>query len=422
MIRKNVPLEWRIGTREQMHVVFIGNGLSLASGHSRPAWQIARHLLVHGHTARIVASGSTIAGLRAKETQLVEEGDYHELWDGRIEFAQGQLGLSNASLRRRLQEELSRADVVHVFDLRALKALSSMFGGQIPAPTVLQLAGLLNSRFRHYLHAGGGAVIQTATHLGHAASFLMPRWYSARLLRLADMIICTSDFLKRSLREDYGIDESRSAVILPGVELPGEEASPPDVAKGDRLCDFLYFGWPGAHRGTMEAARAFAAFICKYPAARCLVSAFHYSHVFGEDTLILRALKGRFARQGVLHSGFLPNIRSRLVGVRGVVLPFRSPFGYAQPPVVVLEAMAAGVPVISTDVGSVGEVVRDGENGFLVPRGDEAAMVDRMTRLWTDDDLHRNMSTSAQATIRENFQLESQLAKTGELYERLARK
>jgi len=405
-----------------MHVVFVGNGLSLASGHSRPAWQIARNLLLHGHSARIVASGSDIAGLRAKEAQLVEEGGYHELWDDRIEFDQGGLNPRDVLLRRRIQEELSRADIVHVFDLRALKALSSMFGGRIPAPAVLQLAGLPNSQVRHYIQAGIGAVLQVATLLRHATSLLIPRWYVARLLRLSDMIICTSGFLRQSLRQDYGIDEDRSTVILPGVELPRGEATPVDVAKSDRLCDFLYFGWPGAHRGTMDAARAFAAFLRKHPEARCLVSAFPYSHVFGEDTLILRALKGRFARQGVLHAGFLPDIRSRLAGVRGVVLPFRSPFGYAQPPVVVLEAMAAGVPVISTDVGSVGEIIRDGENGFLVPRGDEAAMVDRMTRLWTDDDLHRNMSRSAQATIREHFQLEDQLAKTEELYERLARR
>ena len=405
-----------------MHVVFIGNGLSLASGHSRPAWQIARHLLLRGHSARLVASRSTNPSANTNDIQLVEEGGYHELWDGRIEFDQGQLRPGNITLRRQLEEELSRAEVVHVFDLRALKALSSMFSGRIPAPTVLQLASLPNSRIRHYLQAGAGAVVQVATLLPHATSLLIPRWYVARLLRLADQIVCTSGFLRKSLCEDYGIDESRSAVILPGVELPRGEVPPPDVAKGDRLCDFLYFGWPGAHRGTMDAARAFAAFLRKHPEARCLVSAFPYSHVFGEDTLILRALKGRFARQGVLHAGFLPDIRRKLVGIRGVVLPFRSPFGYAQPPVAVLEAMAAGVPVISTDVGSVGEIIRDGENGFLVPPGDEAAMVDRMTRLWTDDNMHRNMSSNAQASIREHFRLEDQLAKTEELYERLARK
>ena len=405
-----------------MHVVFIGNGLSLASGHSRPAWQIARHLLLRGHSARMVASRSTNPSANANDTQLVEEGGYRELWDGRIEFDQGRLRPGNVTLRRQLEEELSRADVVHVFDLRALKALSSMFGGRMPAPAVLQLAGLLNSRVRDYIQAGIGAVVQTASHLGHATSLLIPRWYVARLLRLADRIVCTSDFLKRSLRQDYGIDESRSAVILPGVELPRVEASPAGAAQGGRLCDFLYFGWPGAHRGTMDAARAFAAFLRKHPEARCLVCAFSYSHVFGEDTLILRALKGRFARQGVLHTGFLPDIRSRLADARGAVLPFRSPFGYAQPPVVVLEAMAAGVPVVSTDVGSIAEIIRDGENGFLVPRGDEEAMVDRMTRLWTDDGLHETMSRNARATVREHFRLEDQLAKTEELYDRLIRK
>ena len=62
-----------------------------------------------------------------------------------------------------------------------------------------------------------------------------------------------------------------------------------------------------------------------------------------------------------------------------------------------LEAMAMGMPVVSTDCpcGGPKAVIRDGENGFLIPVGDEAALTDRINRLIEDKELAKRFSENA---------------------------
>jgi glycosyltransferase involved in cell wall biosynthesis len=57
--------------------------------------------------------------------------------------------------------------------------------------------------------------------------------------------------------------------------------------------------------------------------------------------------------------------------------------------------------VISTDVGGVAEVVRDGENGLLVPSGDPAALADAIRRYFADDALRERLRSSAAESVRE---------------------
>lgn len=72
-------------------------------------------------------------------------------------------------------------------------------------------------------------------------------------------------------------------------------------------------------------------------------------------------------------------------------------------PMGVLEAMAAGLPIVSTPVGGIPEAVADGAEGFLVQPGDVAALADRLARLASSPELAHRMGAAARAKVSRCF-------------------
>lgn len=85
----------------------------------------------------------------------------------------------------------------------------------------------------------------------------------------------------------------------------------------------------------------------------------------------------------------------------------------------VAEAMALGVPVVATDAGGTAELVREGVDGFIVPRGGSAAAADRLAELATAPDLRRSLGAAARARIREEFSVERMVDRYARLYEEI---
>jgi len=88
-------------------------------------------------------------------------------------------------------------------------------------------------------------------------------------------------------------------------------------------------------------------------------------------------------------------------------------------PLAVLEYMAAGLPVVATDVGGLPEMVREGETGFLVAPRDPAALAERVVRLLDDPAMARDMGARGRVRQQESFSQTAMVGAVAELYERL---
>jgi glycosyltransferase involved in cell wall biosynthesis len=68
-------------------------------------------------------------------------------------------------------------------------------------------------------------------------------------------------------------------------------------------------------------------------------------------------------------------------------------------PHTVVEALAVGTPVLAMEAGGVGEVVRDGVNGLLVPAGDTGRLADAVRRYFADDGLRERLRAAAAQSV-----------------------
>ncbi|KKB74782.1 MULTISPECIES: N-acetyl-alpha-D-glucosaminyl L-malate synthase BshA [Bacillus] len=86
---------------------------------------------------------------------------------------------------------------------------------------------------------------------------------------------------------------------------------------------------------------------------------------------------------------------------------------------VLLEAMACGVPCIGTNIGGIPEVIEDGVSGFLVNIGDVDAAGEKALRLLTDDALHSSFAEAALRNIRDRFSSCSIIGQYEDIYNQL---
>ncbi|MCK4236928.1 MAG: glycosyltransferase, partial [Candidatus Krumholzibacteria bacterium] len=85
-------------------------------------------------------------------------------------------------------------------------------------------------------------------------------------------------------------------------------------------------------------------------------------------------------------------------------------------PYVIVEAMAAGLPVIASDIYGIPEMVEGGETGILIPVGNSAALADAVWSLMNNHDLRERMGLAARKRYEAHFRIERSVSKTTEIY------
>jgi glycosyltransferase involved in cell wall biosynthesis len=129
----------------------------------------------------------------------------------------------------------------------------------------------------------------------------------------------------------------------------------------------------------------------KYPNIKFMVTL----HEPYEVIQNVKTLASHLLGTAVEIKGVVKNMAKLMASVDIVVVPFRSTEGISDIPLVILEAMAIGKPVIATGVGGVTEVIRDRENGLLVKTDDVQDLTNAMITLLVNSELRNEIGKNA---------------------------
>ena len=228
-------------------------------------------------------------------------------------------------------------------------------------------------------------------------------------LRGVAKIITVSQSLAQSLR-DSGMSEDRITVVPNGV--PAVPLDPRPQPTGSWTLGTIALFRP--RKGTEILLEALALLRDRNVPVKLRAVGPFESDRYREKLLDLVA-KHRLERL-VTWTGFTDNVTEELQRMDLMVLP--SLFGEGMP-MVVLEAMAAGVPVVASRVEGVPEVIRDQQEGLLVPPGDAPALADAVASLVQGQHDWTQMRQRAQQRHAERFSAQAMAAGVSEVYRRV---
>ena len=135
------------------------------------------------------------------------------------------------------------------------------------------------------------------------------------------------------------------------------------------------------------------------------------------DGELRRDLEAQFRHPFIIFAGFRSDVRELYRCMDIFTLPSLT----EGLPMVLLEAMASGLPVVATRVGAVPTVVADGETGFLVEPGNEPYLKEAITQLLKNTKMAREMGKSGHKVVRERFSSSQMSAKYLNAYRELMR-
>ena len=273
-------------------------------------------------------------------------------------------------------------------------------------------------------HVRGAAAAAAAGYpvVWHLREILPPgrrrRWFARQLSRHATRIVAVSEAVGTWVR-DEGLG-SALEVVHNGIEVGGGTRDRSSALRGlgiparDDECVIGLFGQLIPHKGVVEFVRAARGALQRAPALRFVIAG---GGPASYRELVARTIgrDGSAARIHLLPPQ--PDAEELFAAADVVGLATLTPDPF---PRSVLEAMAAGLPVVAFRSGGTPEMVEDGATGFLVDVGDVPALTAAFIRLGDDAELRRSMGHNARRRASARFTLERHVQRMEELFRQVA--
>lgn len=211
-----------------------------------------------------------------------------------------------------------------------------------------------------------------------------------RAFQAAATLVPWSAWAKRSLVQDYGVDPSRIEVLAPGAntaffDLGQRRVAQERVGEPGSPVRVLFVGGDWRRKGGPQLLAALQG----------LPSGTWHLDVVTKDPV-------QQTESVRVHHGVGPNSRELLALFAQADIFVLPSLGECLA-VVLMEATAAGLPVVTTQVGALGEAVRPGETGAIVPPNDVAALREALGVLVGDGDMRIRMGRAGHALALERF-------------------
>jgi glycosyltransferase involved in cell wall biosynthesis len=244
----------------------------------------------------------------------------------------------------------------------------------------------------------------TFSFTAHANDIFAPRNFAIGFDKLVDtarVIVTVSDYAKKFLQERFPERADRIRRIYNGLDLA--EFGRADFSSAPPL--ILAVGRLIAKKGFADLVRACGLIAERGKPFRC--------EIIGEGPLE-NELRGQIERLNLQNRVAFPGakpqreVRQRLAAANVFVLPsvIDPDGGMDNLPTVVMEAMATGLPVVSTKIGGIPEMVVENETGILVVPGDAVALADAIEKLSSDPVVAQRMGRAGYERAQQLFSIE----------------